>query len=381
MHISEWMERIDLGKEIQEVYIHSFMFKLAVNLVTIFLPLYVLELGYSVRSVFLFFLVYYGAYVVASFPNAKVASRLGYKHASLASSPVILLFYLMLRADLTGTMLYGVAVVGGYGFNLYWSGMNPEVARSTHGDDREEETGYFFSMPTMASMLSPAVGGLVLSLYGFPLLFLVAAVLIGGSFVPFLFSGEHHEGNEMDPTAFFHRAHLSDFMTFAGKGINSIGKKVLWPLYLALVIQSSTSIGGAGSLLALGGAVASITLGKVTGEDNRGRVITSAVAVTAVSYLFMSQVTSPGPALAVSFINGLGRTGMSLPIYSRAQEKAEEEDYVEYFAFREFALSAGRVVALAAFLIVFTAEPSSFTAGFAGIAASLSLIAYFGKRF
>ncbi|MFB6216074.1 MAG: MFS transporter, partial [Candidatus Aenigmatarchaeota archaeon] len=358
----------------------SFLFKLAVGLVAIFLPLYILGLGYSPYQVFIFFLVYYSVFVLLSFPNGAIASRIGYKHMSILSSPFILAFYLILRMNPSITGLYVTAVLGGLGFNIYWAGMNPEIAESTHSQNRERETGYFFSMPTLATMISPVLGGLVLAVYSFHTLFLFAAVFIGTSFVPFIFSKEHHEGMDLDPLSFFRRDHINDFLTYLGKGVNSIGKKVLWPLYLAVVIQSSVSIGGAGSLLALGSAAASIFLGRITDKDNRNSVLLSGAVVTGLTYLLMIQVTSAEPALIVSFLNGLGRTAMSLPIYSRAMDKAEKEDLVEYFAFRETALSMGRVITIFILVGIFTLFPGNFALGFVTIALSMIVIGYFGRK-
>lgn len=380
MHISEWMERVNLRKEIQEVYLHSFLFKLAVSMVAIFLPLYILDLGYSPQHVFAFFLIYYIIYILFSFPNGYVASRIGYKHTSLLSSPFILIFYLLLRTEPTVVQLYLIAIIGGLGFNMYWAGMNPEIATSSHSKNREEETGYFYSMPTIATMISPLVGGLILALYNFQILFLFTAIFIAGSFAPFLFSKEHHDGMEMNVGSFLKKDHFTDFMTYFGKGFNSIGRKVLWPLYLAIVIQASVSIGGAGSLMALGAAVASIALGKATNDNNRTKVLLSGTCVAIISYLLMIQVTSAVPALIVSFINGLGRTAMNIPIYSRALDRAEEEDLVEYLAFREVSLSIGRIVTIILLAGLFVIFQNNFTLSFIVLAASMLIIGYFGRK-
>lgn len=380
MHISEWMERVDLKAEMQEVYLHSFLFKLAINLVAIFLPLYILEMGYEPRVVFIFFAVYYGVYLFASFPGAWVASKLGYKHTSLASSPFILLFYLLLRSNPGELVLYAIGLLGGLSFNLYWMGMNPEIAESSHDGDREKETGFFFSMPTLASMISPVVGGLILAVYSFDVLFMVAAGIIGLSFTPFLFSREHKEGMDVNPGTFFTKAYFNDFMTYTFKGAQSMVKKVLWPLYLAIIIGGSVNIGSAGSILAFGSALASIGLGQITDDSNRDKVILSGVAVTALTFLLMSQVTSPMTAFIVSFINGLGRTAISLPIYSRAVDRAEESDPVEYFAFREIGLSTGRTFSLIAFLFIFLYLPNTFLLGFVYASLSLLFVGYFSRK-
>jgi len=163
MYITDWMQRIDLQEEIQEVYLHTFLFKLGIKLVAIFIPFYILELGFNLQTVFLFFLAYYGVYLFASWTNAVICSKIGYKHTMLLASPFILLFYLGLRTVETQTTLLGLALIGGTAYNLYWTGMNPELGKSSDEKSREEETGFFLSMPQLASIFSPIVGGLILA--------------------------------------------------------------------------------------------------------------------------------------------------------------------------------------------------------------------------
>lgn len=380
MHLADWIEKVGPGREIQEAYIHTFLFKLAVGLVSIFLPLYILRLGFPVETVFRFFLVYYGVFVVAAWPNAFIASKLGYRHTSLLSGPVILAFYLLLRNmdPVCGSPVYQVAMVGGLGFSLYWAGMNPEVAERSHTGERE--TGHLFSMPKLAAMVSPLAGGLMIAAYSFNILFAAAAGLIALSFIPFLLSREPQDRMELDPGTFLSMKHVDDFLAYLLRGVASMGKKVLWPLYLAVVIEESASIGGAGGLLVLGGAITSVFLGRFTDDGKRGKVIWGGAVLTSVSYLLMSQVSSAKFAFAVSLLNGLGYTAISLPVYSRVIDRVEKKDRMEYFAFRETALSLGRVLTVLAFLGFSALYPGNYLPGFALLAAAVFLLGVFGSR-
>jgi len=382
MHITTWMERIDLRQEIQEVYLHSFLFKLGVKLVGIFIPFYILELGFGIETVFYFYLAYYGVYLFISWLNAYLCSRIGYKHTMLISSPFILGFYLALRVVETRPILLLLAVLGGASFNLYWSGMNPEVSKSSHSESREKDTGFFFSMPSLASIFSPVVGGLILSVFSFGALFLSSALLVGASFLPYIFSREHYSGLELNLREFLSEYSMNDFATFYFKGINSIGKKVFWPAYLALIIGGSLNIGGAGSFRALGAALTSVFIGSMVNSENRSRVIIGSVVIASVTYLLMSFVTAPLTAFIVSLVNGLSYTAASVPIYSSALDHAEEEDIIEYFAIREFALGLGRVSILIMGLALFTYFEGSmrFMASFSAVAFSVLIAGFLGSR-
>ncbi len=378
----DWMHRIDLHKEIQEVYLHTFLFKLGIKLVAIFLPFYILELGFGIMTVFLFFLAYYATYLFVSWVNAYLCSRLGYKHTMLLASPFILLFYLGLRGVETQAGLLGLALIGGVSYNLYWTGMNPELGESSEKDSREKETGLFLSMPQVAAIFSPMIGGVILAFSGFNALFLTSATLIGASFMPFLFTQEHYNGMSLNLKQYIRHYQIKDFLTFFLKGYNSIGVKMLWPAYLALVIGGSVSIGGAGSLMALGSAATSILIGRVVNASNRARVVSAGMMVAALSYLGMSIVATPITAFIVSLANGVGYTAGNVPIYSKAVNHAEQEDLIEYFAVREFAIGLGRTTAVLAAITAFTIFQGDyrFLAAFTATAISVLATAYVGSK-
>ncbi|MDY6771097.1 MAG: MFS transporter, partial [Candidatus Nanohaloarchaea archaeon] len=335
MRLFDWAHRIDLRSEIQEIFVHRFLFKLAMGSVAIFLPLYVHQLGYGPEGVFLFFMLYFAVFIAASLPLSYVVARFGYKRSSLLAAPLLLGFYIWLRMmETAGPMVFLAAVLGGLGFNLYWMGMNSEMARNSHAEDRGAETGVFFSMPALAAVIAPFFGGTVIAVYGFEALFLLGATVMGASFVPFIFSDEHFEGGDHALSTVFNREHLSQFLTFFFQGVTSIGKMVLWPLYLALVVGGALNIGGAGSVMALGGAAVSVLIGKEVDGGDRFTVLAVGGLVFGFTWFAMSFITTPVQAFVISFINGMVAYTVRIPIYTEVIEDAEKSDLLEYFAFR-----------------------------------------------
>ncbi|MFQ3275064.1 MAG: MFS family permease [Candidatus Nanohaloarchaea archaeon] len=382
MHITTWMERVDLKQEIQEVYLHTFLFKLGVKLVSIFIPFYILELGFSLNTVFMFFLIYYGSYLVFSWTNALICSKIGYKHTMILASAPIIAFYFLLRGASSITEVYSLALLGGFAFNLYWTGMNPETANSSHDGEREKETGFFFSMPSLASISAPIIGGMILAISSFQVLFGATVGLIALSFLPFLLTQEHYTGMDLNLREFISEFGLTDFMTFFFKGFNSMGKKMLWPAYLAVIIGGSLNIGGAGSFRALGSVITSIGIGRIANDGNRSRIVVTGMIIAAGTYMLMASVTTPTAAFLISLVNGLSYTAASIPIYSRAMAHAEKEDLIEYFALREFALGLGRTAIILATIGIFTVLEGRirFLLSFSVVAVSVIMAGFFGSK-
>lgn len=381
MHLADWMSRIDLGEEIQEVYVHSFLYNLATSLVAVFIPLYILDLGFPVTYVFTFYVFYFGMQILLAVPFSALASRIGYKHLSLLSSVPILGFYFLIRTVETGTGLHFVGVLGGVGFTAYWMGMNPEVATSTHDEKEDEESGFFISMPNLASVISPFIGGLILLVFNFNMLFSATAGLIALSFLPFLFSREHTDGMDINFSQLVSREYLDDFLTYFFEGGQSIGHHVAWPLLIALVIGGSLNIGGAGSLLALGGAVSSIFVGKISEKYGRNKVLWYGASSLAVVLFTMAFTGSAYVAFLVSLMHGVTHSFLSVPLYSSAIDRSEGSDLLEYFAFREISLSLGRVTFLGLFAALFFFVPDyRFIAVFTAASLGAVSCSFFARR-
>jgi len=381
MILADWMQKVDLETEIHEVYIHSFLFRFATSLISIFIPLYILDIGFAPIYAITFYIVYDLTMLVFSVPFAYLAARIGYKRVALLSSILWLSFYLFLRVVETYPALYLAAVIGGMGFNLYWIGMNPEVAESSHEDRTDKESGFFFSMPSLANIVSPFVGGLILALLGFSSLFVLATVMIGVSFVPFLFSREHRGGMELGYSDFVSKEYLDDFLTYFFDGLQSVGHIVIWPLYIAVVIGGSVNIGSVGSLLALGGALSSIFVGKLSQRYGRNKVLFYGPSCLALVVVSMALTGSVAVAFLVSLLHGLFHNTLTVPIYGSAIDRSEESDVLEYFTFREVALTLGRLFGLSIAGLGFVIVPEyKFLAAFSFMAVAVLLCSFFARR-
>lgn len=345
MHFPD-LRRFSLQKEVNEIFLHNFIKSLGLSLVSIFIPMYLLDANFTVLQVGLFFFAYYVADLVVTIPCYHLSGKIGYKRISLLSAPFLVGYYILIRTFTDPVPLYLTTVVGATGKSLYWAGMNAETAMSTHDGKRDSEVGVFFSMPTLASIASPVIGGIILATFGYNSLFITTGALVGLSFVPLFLSERHSEGMDTELSSYFSRDFLEDFLTYFFNGTESIGKKLLWPLFLVLIIEGSVELGMAGSLKSLGAAFTSIAIGRIANDDNRPRIIASGVLIAVVMFFALYTVTDPLTATLLSFVFGLSRTAVTMSAFEKALENAEKEDYLEYFAFRGTALNLGRLAML-----------------------------------
>jgi MFS family permease len=368
--LSYMISRLGLEEEMREIYLHRFIYQMSKKFVAIFIPLYILDLGFSPLIVIAFFMAYFTFSMFTALPGGLLASKIGYKKTSLLACPIVLGYYYVLR-NMTGSsiQLFLAALLGGMGVTMYWMGMNPEVARSSHRDRDDQEAGIFFTIPRLSSVIAPAIGATVIAFSGFELLFSITIGTIIFSFLPLALTPEHRDGMNLSFKNFISEYDWNDFLIFMTTGSTWLGQIVIWPLYLATII-SSAGIGGSGALLALGGAITSFTAGILSDKIGRKKVLAFGAVTAAATFLAMSSVTSTLMALIVSTANGFFLKFVNIPVYGTVMEHSEESDLIEYHVMREIGLNTGRIMALGLLILAFLTFNSNlaFTTGFVSIA-------------
>lgn len=384
MRYLDWSHSLNLEKEINEIYIHRFLFTLAITSISLFIPLYLYELDYSLLQISLFYLVYLGVAAVTAVPFGYLTAKLGYKKTAILSSPLLITFYIALRelTEITPTV-YGIALLGGIGMNMYWMAMNAEMTSTSDDEKRGTETGIFFSMPELAAVISPFLGGAIIALQGFNMLYTYAAFTVLASYFPFIYSKERHSGMETSIAQIYNRKHLTDFATFFFQGTIHLGRMMIWPLYLAIIITGAMDIGAIGSLMALGSAIMSITSGKLVDKIETNKIVMIGGLIFSITWLVMSQVTTTQQALIIAFLNGLLSFTINLPVFTKVMENAEKEDILQYLALREIGLATGRVT-LILLLIILALQTTSnqlfFVTAFTFIAINTLLTAKISQK-
>ena len=89
--------RFLLSKELNALYVSIVLRSLAFSMVGIFVPLYLYkELGYGLNYVVYFYLIYSACFGIFSLPSSWLVDRLNFKYISLISSPLYILYFILL---------------------------------------------------------------------------------------------------------------------------------------------------------------------------------------------------------------------------------------------------------------------------------------------
>lgn len=373
-----------LNREVGEIYWESVLASLALSLVFIFEPIYLLSLGYSFVQIMWFYLLVYVGYVLLAGFGAKFASRFGYKHSIFVSNIFYVVYWLVLFSIKNYPVLFFVApLLFALQKSWFWPAYHADVALFAPKKQRGREVGMLYSLMQVASIAGPVLGGLLSQAFGFFTLFVTAAVLMVVSVYPLFRSPEIKTRHNFqfrnlwrilrrEPSAFFgYWGFAEDLMLMS-----------LWPIYMFMIVPSVLNVGIITTIATLIGTVLMLYLGRLI--DTATILKTTLIRFTSIGYglswIFRFLGRSTLGILGFDTLTKIGKNILQVPLMSLEYEKAGRHDpdrAIAYAVFFEFSLSVGKIITALGAIAILSSGGSIF--GVFALAGVLTMLYGFMK--
>lgn len=380
--IQDLLRAFRIRNELGEIYTNLVIRKFALTLITIFIPIYLLNIGFGLFMVVLFILLMWLVKGISSSIAGFLDARIGPKHTILVSVPLLLGFLsllLLLDPALTPLargievpLLVLAAVIGGLDQALYWVSLNAEFVKNTDNIHSGKETGHFHAYPQIGVLAAPAIGGLILSWLGFDFLIGIVILLVVISVFPLFLTSDYRERFRLKPL--FARTRRNELL-LAGifvQGMVMFAEAFAWPLYLFLRFGDLLSVGAAASFMALGVMVFTMAIGRLSDQISRRRLLTIGAIGLAVLWLASLAITTVLEAFLLSFLIGPFLVLIYIPLFAMYSDFARD-DPVNRTVLREWLLVAGFLVA--SLLVITTGRMES-----AFVLAAVGSLVFFAFR-
>jgi predicted MFS family arabinose efflux permease len=349
---------LHLKKELKEVYTNQVIENFALFLIYIFIPAYLMEIGYTLTEAVAFVLFQWVISAALGVLSARINARIGVKHTILLRSP-ILIFHLAIVMNIQGLpWLYWPAVIlGGLSTSLYWVSFNTEYVNASDSIRKGEEAGLLVGLPYMVAVMGPLAGAAVLTLLGFYWLFAISVCLIFLSVVPLFLSRDYK-------TDLF-RLHGIDLLMdkrraiyYLVYGIIITTDFVFWSLHV-FINYGFISLGIAASLVGLGMIIFTLMVGQASNTARgRRRVARIGAFLSAGLWLMRFLADSEVEFMLLSLIGGFVITSVCIPIYADFVEFAKRNGPSKSVVFRHFWLYLGQ--GIPALILVFAVASLGF---------------------
>ena len=344
-----------MRKNLTSVYAMHSIVEFAGSLVGIFIPAYLISLGYPPADVFTYFLVYAISAFFFFLGGAILARRSGVRIAVVASLPFTLgcisLLYLL---HYTLFPLFLIGIAQGAGGGLYWFALNSFFAANVE-EKVGTSVGKLFGFPQIVGLLGPLIGGVVALRFGFPALLVLVGFVFVLSSIPLIWIPE------LNITVTFRlRTFLNLFQKFKRytliEFVESIREElegIVWPLFVFIAFRNALSVGIIGTLAGIGSILFTLVVGRYTDRINSKIFMRiGAVAMALLWFLRYLYPLVPLILYASTLVAGFLACLIMVPFTSFVYASAKQSNQTEFLIYREFPITIARVIIYSLALLI-----------------------------
>jgi len=364
-------------KEMNEIYLSFGIQNFALGLISIFIPIFLYDLGYSIPWILFFYFLLPLNTVIFGYRGARWVAKLGIKRSMLASIFLLFIQLVGLRYLEAQPLLFFIlptvqafkAMFYNYSFNLNFI----QHSDSTH---RGKEVSSLQASALIASLLSPFLGGLVIKFFGFYVLFIMAAVLLFVSIIPLALLKETYEKINFSQGSMFKdifsRSNRPVALSFSGFAVEEWIGYVIWPIFLTVIYLSTESIGAISSLTALITFLIFYFMGKLSDRTDKRRLIKFGTFFYFTSWLGRIFASGFMSVLFVDTYKSITGYILRIPWTSYTYDLAARSNYFKFIVEREIIFDISRVIVAPFIILIFIVDYHPFAISFA-VAALFSL--------
>jgi MFS family permease len=367
-HLRELNSLPFLKKQLNEIYVVHSLDAFVFSLIGIFVPIYLLILGYSISEVLAFYIIKQLAVCVFSFLAGYISTHLGLKHTMLMRFPVVSVFLIMLYSlGSVALPLALIAVLGGLQTALYWMPLHSLFSRSSDRVQMGTEVGRLHSFPKLASVTAPLIGGFIAIFFGFSTLFIAAMAILAVSAITLFYTPEvkpHVNFKVREGIAIF-KKYPKYFFAVGVNHLGGMAESVIWPIFVYLTLANVLSIGIVGTLLSAGTVIFTLMTGRFSDRFDRRVIIKTGAILMALVWSLRFFASSETIIYLLTVMAGFFTVLIIVPFASVTYNLARKGNIDEFIIFREIPVALGRISILLLAMLFFKQQELTFL--FAGI--------------
>ena len=333
--------------------------------VGIFVPIYLLQLGYSLNQVFVYYLLHAIGIAFFFFVSARFCSRFGIRNALLVRLLFVGLFYLLLLSlDTYKNLFYLVPLVTSISAAFLYYPMHFIFTENTEHEEIGRSMASLEAWPQIVGVAMPVVSGVIAVLFGMKNLFVLAllAYLLSIFFYWRIKETKISVDLSFDKVGLFFKTYRRFIPISFIENWRGDLQGVVWPIFFYYTISQFggigekvgvVSVGSINTIIALLSIFLTYHLGRLSDKFDKVSLMKVSFAIAAVFWLVAFFVGNVSALYVFSIIFGLQGLMIGLPFqsytYSLAKKDFKKEEFLVYC---EIPQVMGRVVLYAMILIL-----------------------------
>lgn len=316
--------------EVNELYISLSLRAFAIGLVGIFVPIYLLVLGFSLNLIAGFFIVMFGIKALIHPLTAWMSARYGPKHI-VVFSYIASFIYIMMLFVLPQYMwlLYPAALIGGVADGWFWLARHIDWAAVAGRKKASSEYSWLLIFSNIAMAMAPLVGGVVASAFGIGYALLGAGAGLLLAIYPLLKTLEPAVPRSTN-LSLFKVAPWQHLAANFAMNFQSVVSVLFWPIFIYLIVLSYDTLGVIASASLLLVLLTTWFLGRLGDGGKNTQVLKSGTRLRTLVHIARVPVQSFPAAMAVNVVGDVTDMLASAPYSIRYYEAARRHGIVAY---------------------------------------------------
>jgi MFS family permease len=321
------------------------------GMISIFVPIYIYQYFNSLPLTFLFFAGIYGLYGVLSPFGGLVMMKVGIKKSILISIPLFWGFFVcLLLFNISWVFIPISIILYSLGMIFFWPAYHVNFSRISETAKLGKEVGKLNFITAAPGILAPVVGGAIITIFGYPTLFVVVLCVLFSSAIPLFLSEEvrtiYSDSYLNAYKRIFKKENRHYNLAFMSNGIETAINLILWPLFLITMAMGYFAIGGI-TTIALGVSLLfTLYMGRITDRMDRKKHLAIGSILTSGAWFGKFFVVSPASAFIAQSFYKLSRTAAMIPyqtiVYEKAKKKGDGID--EFIVYRNIVIAITRAI-------------------------------------
>jgi len=329
------------------------------SMISIFIPIFLLKIGYSIPSVLVFYLIYNIFDFPLNFVAKWLIEKIGGRRVLMIGTLSIILFFLGLYSLEFGNWM--MFVIMAFLFAVYdacyWvAHLYLFMICSKERASTSRDTSILYIAKRIAGVLSPLFGALILIFFSKSILIVISIIILLLSIWPLFKIKNIKDKPDKRKNTSMHKffASVKDARAHILYGLlsfHNVAEGIIWPIFIYTVFKSFESVAIIPILVSLTAIFFSYFTGKVK-KSNRGKVISIAAFFISIIWILRLVLDSSIFYYASIVLIGLFSIMITLPIDAEIFEKGEEKDPLAASTYRN-AFSMFPRIFFYSFLILF----------------------------
>jgi len=335
-------------KTLTAIYWLNSLSALAWSLIGVFIPIYLLTLGYPLKIIFVFYMLDSLVVFLSGAAAVFISARIGLKKTLLLYLPFLAAFLVSLYfVNEFAGLIWLVAVFSAAQTAFYFMPINIIFARSATAEKMGDSVGKMSAYPQIASLAAPLIGGAVAFVGGFAALIALSGAIFIVAAIWLFFIQDEQPKIEFGAAKIlqyfknYSRYALVQICQFFQQTLES----VIWPIFIYLTFGSILSVGFAGALLGLGSFFFTLFVGKRADIQSKRTLFKigagAMLGVWIVRFFFHDEIIYYAITVCAGFLGIL----VAVPFNAMTFNISKRNNTAEFLLFREFTLLISRLTA------------------------------------